>query len=70
MNNSNRREKQDDLKVIEKQNINNTEHKHTLICPSNSLDNVNDLDKCWKVFLAGPIQGAPNWQHSVENLFT
>ena len=50
-----------------KKNANGIEH--TLICPSNSLDNVNDLGKCWKVFLAGPIQGAPNWQHSVENLF-
>ena len=28
--------------------------KHTLACPSNSLDNVNNLGKCWKVFLAGP----------------
>lgn len=43
--------------ITEKQNMNNTEHKHTLICPSNSLDNVDDLGKCWKVFLAGPIQG-------------
>ena len=51
-----------------KKNSNGIEH--TLMCPSNSLDNVNDLDKCWKVFLAGPIQGAPNWPHSVENLFT
>ena len=50
-----------------KKNANGIEH--TLACPSNSLDNVNDLGKCWKVFLAGPIQGAPNWQHSVENLF-
>lgn len=53
--------------ITEKQSINSI--KHTLICPSNSLDNVNDLGKCWKVFLAGPIQGAPNWQHSVESLF-
>lgn len=54
--------------IAEKKNANSVEH--TLLCPSNSLDNVNDLGKCWKVFLAGPIQGAPNWQHSVENLFT
>lgn len=55
------------MKIAEKQNTNSIEH--TLICPSNSLDSVNDLVKCWKVFLAGPIQGSPNWQHSVENLF-
>ena len=55
--------------ITEKQNSNNIEHKHTLICPSNSLDDTNNLGKCWKVFLAGPIQGAPNWQHSVETLF-
>ena len=55
--------------ITEKQNTNNAEHKHTLICPSNSLDDTNNLGKCWKVFLAGPIQGAPNWQHSVETLF-
>ena len=55
--------------ITEKQNSNNIEHKYTLICPSNSLDDTNNLGKCWKVFLAGPIQGAPNWQHSVENLF-
>lgn len=47
--------------ITEKQNMNNTEHKYTLTCPFNSLDNVDDLGKCWKVFLAGPIQGAPNW---------
>ena len=53
--------------IAEKQNTNSIEH--TLICPSNSLDDTNNLGKCWKVFLAGPIQGAPNWQHSVESLF-
>ena len=53
--------------IVEKQNTNSIEH--TLLCPSNSLDAVNDLGKCWKVFLAGPIQGAPNWQHSAESLF-
>lgn len=53
--------------IAEKKNANSV--KHTLMCPSNSLNNVNDLGKCWKVFLAGPIQGAPSWQHSVENLF-
>ena len=52
--------------ITEKQNTNNTEHKHTLICP----DDTNNLGKYWKIFLAGPIQGAPNWQHSVETLFT
>lgn len=55
--------------ITEKQNMNNTEYKHTLTCSFNSLDSVNDLGKCWKVLLAGPIQGAPNWQHSLENLF-
>ena len=53
--------------IAEKKNANIVEH--TLMCPSNSLNGVNDLGKCWKVFLAGPIQGAPNWQHSIENLF-
>lgn len=43
--------------------------RQTITCPFNSLDDTGDLGKCWKVFLAGPIQGAPNWQHSVENLF-
>ena len=51
--------------IAEKQNTNNAEYKYTLICP----DDTNNLGKCWKVFLDGPIQGAPNWQHSVENLF-
>ena len=53
--------------ISEKKNANIVEH--TLMCPSNSLNGVNDLGKCWKVFLAGPIQGASNWQHSIENLF-
>ena len=55
------------MKISEQQNTNSI--KHSLTCPSNSLDGVGNLGKCWKVFLAGPIQGAPNWQHSIENLF-
>lgn len=43
--------------------------RKTITCPSNSLNDTDNLGKYWKVFLAGPIQGAPNWQHSIETLF-
>ena len=43
--------------MIEKQNTNNMKY---ITCPSNSLNGANDLGKCWKIFLACPIQGTPN----------
>ena len=40
--------------------------KHLICCPSRDI--VKNSNKKWKVFLAGPIQGAPAWQHSIEEI--
>lgn len=40
--------------------------KHLICCPSRDV--IKNSNKKWKVFLAGPIQGAPEWQHSIEEI--
>lgn len=48
--------------------INEESEIRSHICCSPSTPDIDGIDKKWKVFLAGPIQGAESWQHEVPNV--
>ena len=61
--------KEEILEIVNKElglNESTKAETHLVCCPSR--ERVKNSNKKWKVFLAGPIQGAPAWQHSINKI--
>ena len=54
------------IKLFNEEKLLSSKSNNLICCPNR--DRVKNSNNKWKVFLAGPIQGAPSWQHSIDSI--
>lgn len=54
------------VKLFNEEKLLSSKSNNLICCPNR--DRIKNSNNKWKVFLAGPIQGAPSWQHSIDSI--